>query len=94
VVLFKLKISKEQKWFQREEGFGKDQVVKESKSTIPACQPDNFLLRAFVNFASLHFFTKSLHKKLRGYMSVILPKYHLSTNCRGNVVADNTIKMR
>jgi hypothetical protein len=25
VVLFKLKISKEQKWFQIEEGFGKDQ---------------------------------------------------------------------
>jgi hypothetical protein len=29
VVLFKLKISKERKCFQREEGFGKDQEVKE-----------------------------------------------------------------
>ncbi|MFT5573908.1 MAG: hypothetical protein ACI9FR_002844, partial [Cryomorphaceae bacterium] len=31
MVLFKLKICKERKWFQREEGFGKDQGVKEKK---------------------------------------------------------------
>lgn len=31
-----------------------------------------FLLRSFVNFAALHFFTKALHKKLRGYMGVSL----------------------
>src|SRR5690606_16596144 len=42
-----------------------------------------FLLRAFVNFASLHFFTKALHKKSRGYMGVRANRYSFDTNGSG-----------